>query len=183
MPINPAEINDEELMQVIESKLNYHINEANTHLEQARKYDMMLRAAKENKNNEKKNEGKPSLIAKDDDLIAKSSVKRTLIVKKPYPKTFENIIIEILSDGYPRTVNQLRKNYYERMGINLSPKDMSSKLSIRAKNGGRIKNFSVPELPIHKRYWWGLKEWFNGNEMKEEYRQKINGVNIEELFK
>lgn len=98
-------------------------------------------------------------------------------------KTFHEIIHEILEDGRPRTTKELIQAYRQKTDKEYSLKDMSSKLAVTAKNEkSKIKNVKIPEMPINTRYWWCKADWIVGENLKEEYRKKITGRELAELF-
>lgn len=89
-------------------------------------------------------------------------------------KTFESIIVEIFSDGRPRNVHELISEHHKITGQVIKRKDFASKLSMRSKTG-KILNIEYPGLPTEKRYWWGLKEWIDGEDFKEEFKSRMKG--------
>jgi hypothetical protein len=94
-------------------------------------------------------------------------------VKEP-KKTFEEVVLEILSDGQPRLVSELIEDYFKISNVRFKTKDFSSKLSIRAKSGNKIKNIKFNDFPLEKRFWWGKSSWFEGNLLKPDYTNKIH---------
>lgn len=108
--------------------------------------------------------------------IAPTSVKpnKPAVNGATTKKTFESVIIEILSDGRPRNAHELISEHHKITGKETIRKDFASKLSMIAKKG-RILNIGYPGLPIEQKYWWGLKEWMDGKDFKEEYKSKMKG--------
>ena len=93
--------------------------------------------------------------------------------------TFEDKIIEILSDGLPRTVHELKIDYQKLTGINLPIKDLSSRLSGRVKYN-KIGSVEILSYPRKIRAWWGLTNWLEGNgkKFKPEYQGLIRPAYI-----
>ncbi len=98
-------------------------------------------------------------------------------------RTFEKGILAILEDGQPRTTAMLMREYQEREGRLYSLKDMSAKLAVRAsKKDKKIRSIQISELPIGKRFWWVKLEWMDGENLKDEYKKKITGRELVDLF-
>ncbi|MEI6174201.1 MAG: hypothetical protein WCR01_10640 [Bacteroidota bacterium] len=99
------------------------------------------------------------------------AVNRKIIRTNP---TFKQGVLSILSDGRPRTTRQcyedflktptdsVIKNFYDFSGrfSNITPK-------------GTIKKHKIETNPIDKRYFYGLAEWFDGDNLRQEYFNKI----------
>lgn len=109
-------------------------------------------------------------VSKDVTVVNKNSS----ISKTRSKKTFETVVLEILGDGKPRLISELIDDYYLKTNKKITSKDFSSKLSIRAKSGKRIKNIKFVDFPIEKRFWWALSEWFEGNLLKPDYTKIIH---------
>jgi hypothetical protein len=87
--------------------------------------------------------------------------------------TFKEWVLKILSDGKPRTSRQLYEEY-----IKIQPEsglkgfyDFSGRFANITK--GIIKKHKVEENSMAKRYFYGLAEWFDGENLKQEYFNKI----------
>lgn len=94
-------------------------------------------------------------------------------VKANPERTFEDIIIEILNDGMPRTGRDLSLEYLKRTGLEYSRKDFASRLAMVKKSKGTFKNIEYREFPTENRFWWGLTDWYEGNDLKKEFKDKI----------
>lgn len=88
--------------------------------------------------------------------------------------TFEDRVIAFLSDGAPMTTRMLYDKY-QKLGLkSLTVKDFSTKLTIRAKSNGNIKNVRLLDHNGKYRHWWGLSEWFYDNgTLKDEFVVKV----------
>jgi len=88
--------------------------------------------------------------------------------------SFEGIILNILSDGSPRTTRMLMEEVEARTGnTSLNRKGFSSRLAIFSKNKRLIRNCHFEEAPNNSKYWWGKSDWFNGNFFTPEYLKRI----------
>jgi hypothetical protein len=88
--------------------------------------------------------------------------------------TFEEVILQIFNDtGTPMHGGELLDEFYKRTGRKLNRKNFSSKTAITAKTKKSIKNQEFKEFPNHYRFWWGLTEWFDGNEFSNDFKEKI----------
>jgi hypothetical protein len=71
----------------------------------------------------------------------------------------------------------LFEKYKTKTGkTDMKQKDFSSKLSMRAAiENPKLKNAVYVDWPVFERYWWGLSEWFEGDDFKPEMKtQKAN---------
>lgn len=154
--------NDEEIIAAIKAKYLHHVQEAENHKKQSDKFKRMLEAYN----------GDVLKDSNDKKVIAAEHVKDKVINKvgkeRINKQLFENVILDILSDGIPRLSAELNKEYQEKTGIKVDSNDFSAKLSIRAKKGN-IKNAKFLDFPVDKRFWWGKSQWFDGNFLKADY--------------
>lgn len=85
--------------------------------------------------------------------------------------TFGDVILSILDDGIPKTSPQLMRLYNEGRSddkkINIF-NHFSSRLSLFGRKG-KIKIHEISTNPIHSRYLYGKSEWFEDNNLKQEY--------------
>jgi hypothetical protein len=89
--------------------------------------------------------------------------------------TLRTILKDILTNGQtPLSSNPLREKYNEIAGKNLDKVGFSPRLSNVAKTDFKI--YEVPGLPVDSRYVYCLPEWFDGDELKQEYKDKIRAV-------
>lgn len=150
------DIKDDELLEVFNYKYQHHLALAN-------KYKKFIDAL---------NGENPSIDSAAKGGKSQSAPLNEVTSDKKTKKTFEQIIIEILKDGNPRTTKMLMEDG-AKFGLKSVPvKNFSSKLSISSKLGN-IKNLKFPDHPVDERYWWGLKGWFVGDKFKDEYEVKI----------
>lgn len=149
------DIKDEELIELFKYKYTYHSSEA-------KKYKTFL---------DMYNSAFKDLDYKTVDSIEseRSVIEKNITPQKPnIKKTFEEIIIEILNSGKPMTAKMLL-NKYSTLGLKeVTLKDFSSKLSMRSK-AGHIRNAKFNEYPTDQRFWWGMSDWFDGDNLKDEY--------------
>ncbi len=162
MALSLIDLDDKEIIEAIRAKYNYH-------LQHSLKYKSMLDAY----------DGTP--MASENVLkVIKSEAPQKALFKeipkqeKKNKQTFESVVLEMLSDGEPRLVSELITGYHKITGKLLKSKDFSSKLSIRAKSGDKIRNARFNDFPIEKRFWWVKSDWFDGNLLKPEYIEKIH---------
>jgi hypothetical protein len=99
-----------------------------------------------------------------------AKIKRTKLPKRIH---YENQIISILSDGMPRTTRELYNELINRLQRNIIFSTFSGRLSVIVKEKGNIKKHEFPSKPLSKRYYYGLKEWFDMDRLKNEYLDKI----------
>ncbi|HEX7690767.1 MAG TPA: hypothetical protein VF408_00170 [Sediminibacterium sp.] len=152
------DIKDDELLQVFRYKYEHYQSLAN-------KYKKFIDAMEVDDN------AKPNGA---NVVAAKPKVEVATASNGANPKkTFEQIIIDILKDGKPRTTKMLIEDG-AAFGLRSIPvKNVSSKLSICSKQNGKIKNLKFSQFPKDESYWWGLKEWFVGHRFKDEYERLI----------
>lgn len=87
--------------------------------------------------------------------------------------TFDEVILDILSNGIPKRVRALIAEYQNKTGVSMDRKNFSSRLSIASKK----KNLRLYELKEEKgdlRYWWVQKDWFEGDLLQEKYLHAIH---------
>lgn len=100
----------------------------------------------------------PSLQAKDaiSERNGTVQVKNTLL-GQPYkkdPRPFEPILLEILSDGVPRTSRELLNEYTRLTNREMKLPDFTGRL-IWFRKKGSIKTYIVPDRPNETKYVYG----------------------------
>lgn len=91
--------------------------------------------------------------------------------------SFKEIIKSILKEEQsPLTANQLRETYNRKANKSVSKGGFSPSLSEAAKSV--ITKYVVEGNPIDTKYVYGLPEWFEEEELKEEYLNKIKRTQI-----
>jgi hypothetical protein len=149
------DIKDEELVELFKYKYTYHSAEAKKY----KTFLDMYNSAFKDLDSEIVSTIEPERKADDNNAIQHKSDSK---------KTFEEVIIEMLNSGKPMTAKMLL-NKYSTLGLKeVTLKDFSSKLSMRSK-AGHIKNAKFNEYPTDQRFWWGLSDWFDGDNLKDEY--------------
>lgn len=89
-------------------------------------------------------------------------------------QTFESVIIHILTEkDTPINTKDLHDEYERITGHIIISKNFSSKLSIVASSKGTIKNQYFRKYQEGYKYWWCKAEWFDGEKLKESYKQKV----------
>ena len=162
MSLSLLNVDDEEIIGAIQAKYMYHIKFAD-------KYKSMLDAYNGD------TQTNPIIDQVTNNELHPPRVRQINNQNERKKQTFESTIVEIFSDGNPRLVTELIKEYFSKTGKEIKTKDFSSKLSIRSSApGGRVKNAKFIDFPIEKRFWWGLNDWFDGNIMKPEYILKVH---------
>lgn len=89
--------------------------------------------------------------------------------------TFPDLLQKLFSDGKPRLTEEIREEFIKQTGKEIDLKNFSSKLNTVRNRGEVIQNVKYPDLPLDRRYWWGLRSWFRPDlkDMKPEYKRKI----------
>lgn len=89
--------------------------------------------------------------------------------------TFKDIIYSIFKkEDKLFTTRRLSELYLEETGKSISYNTFSGQFSAMVKNNSDIfKNIAFNENPISSRFYYGLTEWFQGDNLKEEYKGKI----------
>jgi hypothetical protein len=162
MALSLIEIDDKEIIEAIKAKYNYHVQHSLKYKSMLDAYDKSFTAPEK------------GLKIKSSDTSQEIVFKEISEQEKKSKGTFESIVLDILSDGQPRLVSELNEDYFKITNKRLKIKDFSSKLSIRAKFGNRIKNIKFNDFPLEKRFWWAKLDWFDGNLLKPEYVNKIH---------
>ena len=94
-------------------------------------------------------------------------------VKAKSKKTRREIILDVLSEGVPKTSRELLDAYNDISGKNNKFQNFSGALSTIVKNSNKIKKYEIQGAPNDRRFFYCLKDWFTGNELKEEYLNRI----------
>ncbi|GAC1417350.1 MAG: hypothetical protein NVS9B7_20880 [Flavisolibacter sp.] len=97
--------------------------------------------------------------------------------------TFIDFVEKLLKEqDKPMLTTQIRDEFIRLTGNEIKLTNFSSKLNMRQKRTGRIKNVIYSELPLARRGWWGLPSWFTKEGgLKREYRLKIPDFNTVDL--
>lgn len=90
----------------------------------------------------------------------------------PKRQTLKNRVINILSDGIPRTTHELTKEYEIIVGDKIEQRHLAARLS-NASASSEIKNYSIKSNPRNIRYWWVLDKWIENGKLKDIYMDKI----------
>lgn len=95
--------------------------------------------------------------------------------------SFKEILKSILKEKQsPLTANQLRETYNSKAKKSVSKGGFSPSLSEAAKSV--LTKYIVEGNPIDTKYVYGLPEWFEEGELKEEYLDKIRRTQHIGLF-
>jgi len=105
------------------------------------------------------NNGDKSVIA-----IIKKSIKRT---KKALSNGKMALAI-IESSNKPLKTGEIKDKILEMYNVDVDGSNLSSALITSKNKTGKIKAYKDGFFNV-----WGLTEWFNGDELKEEYLEKI----------
>ena len=153
--INYKDIKDEELIELFKYKYTYHLAEAKKY----KTFLDMYNSAFKDINSESVNSTPTEVKPTETNISYNNNDNK---------KTFEEIVIDMLNLGKPMTAKMMLSKY-STLGLkDVTLKDFSSKLSMRSKSG-RIKNAKLNEYPTDQRFWWGLSQWFDGDQLKDEY--------------
>ena len=173
MVVNSKDISDDDILTALQAKYDFYIYLSKFNLEAANKIKSTIDVLSTTIDDKK--------IELVKDVNIKPKVKAVIQadvfdsdVASISKRVFQDIIVDILSDGIPRTTKQLYEHYKLLDRKDLLLKDFSSKLSVRAKSGGaKIKNVKFQKYPPDERYWWCLASWFKGDDMNEEFIIRI----------
>lgn len=88
--------------------------------------------------------------------------------------TFKDRVKKIFIDGRPRTSRQIYNDFLKAVPDTKIDDfyGFSGRFSNIMKPAG-IKKHKIPENPINSRFIYGLSEWFNQDNLKEEYLNKV----------
>lgn len=81
----------------------------------------------------------------------------------------EPTLLEIFSDGVPRTTRMLLEEFTKRTGKTYERKDFASRVRNFGRLKGLVKNQHFANADNENKFWWGLTKWFEGNEMRSQY--------------
>lgn len=98
-------------------------------------------------------------------------VKEASLIHQPR-KTLEDTVLEILSDGIPRTSRELLNEYTKKTEKEMAMPFFSARL-VGLQNKKSIEKQAFPENPIQTRNYYGKHEWFVKGKLKPEYLAKI----------
>lgn len=96
--------------------------------------------------------------------------------KKNSNLTVETLIAKILKEiDTPCTSRKLLEyfNAYVLHKRNMKFNRFSGRLSSIVSNNGEIKKYNRGKVPLDKRYFYCLSEWFDSDELRNEYIEKI----------
>lgn len=166
---------DEEILSEIRAKYEHYLKWAN-------KYKAMLDAAESvNLLNSSSQDAAVQAVSKLDVLSEPVETFYTNSAKSPNTEYF---ILEILKDGMPRRTKELMDEYIKLAKPDQMPilKDFSARIIGISKRTGKFKNVELHEYKRPFTFWWGLAEWFNGEQLKSEYvnkiREKMNKMHL-----
>lgn len=105
---------------------------------------------------------------------AHNIIALTVAALKPKSASLKSIMLDLLSDGVPRTSRQAYEHYKKITGKEKDFYDFSGMFSpVINAEGSLFAKYVVPQYPMSHRTWYCLKEWFEGNNLKPEYLAKI----------
>lgn len=148
-------LTDEQITEAIKAKLKYHRDEMTKHKCQVDKYSAIVE----------------QLCQQDESRPIKKKV--TVInndINDHLP--FKDAVLLALSDGIPKTTRELLDLYLKIPGKTIAMTDFSSRL-ISMRKSTLISTHTFPNNPILTRSYHGKPEWFNGDQLKNEYLKKI----------
>jgi len=104
--------------------------------------------------------------------IPQKKTPKMIRTKPSKSKGYEKSIINIFNDGFPRTARELQEELQDVLKRKIMFTTFSGRLSEIKKNGN-IRIHTFPQNPLTRRYYYGLQDWFEGDQLKEEYIKKI----------
>lgn len=145
---------DSEILDAIEKKVLFHQKEAE-------KYRKMIDAYR------------GATLQEDTGKIhIQGSYAKKTAIRRNGSMTFEQSNLTILSDGTARTSRQLFDAFREMTGKEIGFSSFSSQLSTLMSKKDSIKKHVIPENPVDNRYYYGPKDWFEGDVMNENHLPK-----------
>jgi len=108
-----------------------------------------------------------STIAK----IVANSVKNSS-TRPIMPNSFAGQVLSCLKDT-PSTSRELHDMYNKATGKNSPFNSFSSQLSTLANKSGRLKKHVFDLNPMEYKYYYGKPEWFDGDDLKQEYLERV----------
>lgn len=87
--------------------------------------------------------------------------------------TFNETIENILSDGIPRTSRQLLDEFNRVKQKATSMSAFSAQLSTFVNKKDVVKIHTAKKSSIANKFWYGLALWFDGNELKKEFQERV----------
>lgn len=87
--------------------------------------------------------------------------------------TVKQSVVEDLKDGgVPKTTRQLMESYISKTGRKTDITGFSGQVT-PLKRENLIKTHTIPGNPQEKKYYQGLPEWFEGDNLKPEYLEHV----------
>jgi hypothetical protein len=155
----------------MEESYYFHIEKAKSHIAEAERFKNLLQASRSFHAPTGNHGDTPAPVF---DYQNGSVTFSSKINKRKSNKTFESFITDLLNDvGRPVYSQEIITAYKKEYGVDIERKDLSSKLSILAKNKGLIKYEELKGVPPNLKYWWGYSSWYDGDEFNYEYKNKI----------
>lgn len=71
-------------------------------------------------------------------------------------------------------IHDIMKKYTINSGKVIERKNFSSRMSIAAKNKGKIRLYTKNDEAGENKFFWCLSSWFDGDSLKSEYLSKTN---------
>lgn len=87
--------------------------------------------------------------------------------------TYKEALLKILDDNRPRTSRELLDDYNSLTKKLIKYNSFSGLLSTFIKRHGLIRKYEIDNNPINKRFYYGLTEWFEDNDLKKKFYDKI----------
>lgn len=87
--------------------------------------------------------------------------------------TYKEALLKILDDNRPRTSRELLDDYNSLTNKLIRYNSFSGLLSTFIKRHGLIRKYEIDTNPINKRFYYGLTQWFEGNDLKKKFCDKI----------
>jgi hypothetical protein len=92
--------------------------------------------------------------------------------------TFAEKVKDIIADaGKPLTAREVMEILNAKYNTNyVFDNNYSGKFSQAYKRAKMVKYYRPKDVPFNKRIVYGLKEWFEDNELKQEYKEKLGDL-------
>jgi hypothetical protein len=105
--------------------------------------------------------------------LSSESTKGTDLNKKQLEsgKTLREIIMETLEEGIPKTKSDFLEAVRRYKGADYKSASLSPHVSSMV--GKLIEKEVFHNNPIATKYYYGKIDWFNGDQLKSEYKNKI----------
>lgn len=141
-------LSDEEILKAVQEKLEWHRS-------QVKKYAAIVKELDETEPAQTQLFVPPATVNQDNE-----------------PKKFSYYILSMFEDGIPKTSRMMLDKYEEMAGREMKMPDFSSRI-ITMRKQGQLKTHTFPDNTHASKNYFGLPEWFQGDELKDTYLTRV----------